>query len=75
MKILEDFKDDKLLKIINQKNKGFFPITDTRMTRFMITLEEGVNLVWEAIEDMVGGEIYVKKIKSIKLTDIALAIL
>ena len=40
----------------------------------MITLEEGVNLVWEAIEDMVGGEIYVKKIKSIKLTDIALAI-
>lgn len=59
---------------INQKNKGFFPITDERMTRFMITLEEGVNLVWEAIEDMVGGEIYVKKIKSIKLTDIAFAI-
>ncbi len=59
---------------LNQKNNGFFPITDERMTRFMITLEEGVNLVWEAIEDMVGGEIYVKKIKSIKLTDIALAI-
>ena len=59
---------------LNQRDKGFFPITDERMTRFMITLEEGVNLVWEAIEDMVGGEIYVKKIKSIKLTDIALAI-
>ena len=59
---------------LNQRVKGFFPITDERMTRFMITLEDGVNLVWEAIEDMVGGEIYVKKIKSIKLTDIALAI-
>ena len=59
---------------LNQRDKGFFPITDERMTRFMITLEEGVNLVWEAMEDMVGGEIYVKKIKSIKLTDIALAI-
>jgi FlaA1/EpsC-like NDP-sugar epimerase len=43
------------------------------MTRFMITLEEGVNLVWKSFDDMVGGEIYVKKIPSIKLTDIALA--
>ena len=59
---------------IQQKEKGFFPITDERMTRFMITLEEGVQLVWDAFEDMVGGEIYVKKIKSMRIVDIALAI-
>ena len=44
------------------------PITDDRMTRFMITLEQGVELVWHAFEDMVGGEIYVKKIPSMKVT-------
>ena len=54
--------------------EGVFPITDKRMTRFMITLEEGVELVWRAIDDMVGGEIYVKKIPSIKITDVANAI-
>ena len=54
--------------------KGRLPITDERMTRFMITLEQGVDLVWHAIDDMVGGEIYVKKIPSIKLTDIAKAV-
>ena len=48
-----------------------FPITDNRMTRFMITLEEGVELVWKAFDDMIGGEIYVKKIPSMKVTDIA----
>jgi len=54
--------------------KGVLPITDDRMTRFMITLEQGVELVWHAFEDMVGGEIYVKKIPSIKLTEIARAV-
>jgi UDP-N-acetylglucosamine 4,6-dehydratase len=54
--------------------KGYLPITDERMTRFMITLEEGVNLVWQAFEDMVGGEIYVKKIPSISVLDIARAV-
>ena len=44
------------------------------MTRFMITLEEGVELVWDAFDDMIGGEIYVKKIKSMKIVDIASAI-
>jgi UDP-N-acetylglucosamine 4,6-dehydratase len=53
--------------------KGMLPITDVRMTRFMITLEEGVELVWHAFEDMLGGEIYVKKIPSMKVTDIARA--
>ena len=41
------------------------------MTRFMISLEEGVKLVWKALEDMLGGEIYVKKIPSMKIIDIA----
>lgn len=53
------------------KNKGELPITDERMTRFMISLEEGVELVWHAFEDMEGGEIYVKKIPSMKVTDLA----
>ena len=53
------------------KDKGVLPITDPRMTRFMISLEEGVDLVWHAFEDMEGGEIYVKKIPSMKLIDLA----
>ncbi len=53
------------------KDNGILPITDERMTRFMITLEQGVELVWYAFHDMVGGEIYVKKIPSMKVTDIA----
>ncbi|MDX9713873.1 MAG: UDP-N-acetylglucosamine 4,6-dehydratase (inverting) [Dissulfurispiraceae bacterium] len=53
---------------------GILPITDIRMTRFMITLEQGVELVWHAFEDMQGGEIYVKKIPSMNITDIAKAI-
>ncbi len=52
------------------KDKGVIPITDTRMTRFMISLEQGVELVWHAFKDMVGGEIYVKKIPSMKVTDL-----
>jgi len=54
-------------------SKGLLPVTDTRMTRFMITLEQGVDLVWHAFNDMVGGEIYVKKIPSMKMTDVAIA--
>jgi len=53
---------------------GVLPITDNRMTRFMISLEEGVKLVWHAFDDMNGGEIYVKKIPSMKVTDVALAV-
>jgi UDP-N-acetylglucosamine 4,6-dehydratase/5-epimerase len=56
------------------KDSGTLPITDPRMTRFMITLEQGVELVWHAFEDMQGGEIYVKKIPSMKVTDIARAV-
>ena len=50
------------------------PITDPHMTRFMITLKQGVELVWHAFADMVGGEIYVKKIPSMNIMDIAKAI-
>ena len=56
------------------KDKGVFPITDERMTRFMITLEQGVELVWHAFDDMVGGEIYVKKIPSMSIIDLARAL-
>ncbi len=53
------------------KEKGVLPITDRRMTRFMISLEQGVELVWHAFKDMSGGEIYVKKIPSMKVTELA----
>ncbi|MBL6693279.1 MAG: UDP-N-acetylglucosamine 4,6-dehydratase (inverting) [SAR86 cluster bacterium] len=50
------------------------PITDLNMTRFMISLEEGVDLVKIAFEDSLGGEIYVRKIPSMKVMDIAEAV-
>jgi len=59
------------LSLMHKEN---LPITDTRMTRFMITLQQGVDLVWQAFEDMVGGEIYVKKIPSMNILDIAKAV-
>ena len=55
------------------QNKSI-PITDKNMTRFMITLNQGVNLVWHAFKDMLGGEIYVKKIPSMNILDIAEAV-
>lgn len=59
---------------LSLRDKRVLPITDERMTRFMITLEQGVELVWHAFEDMVGGEIYVKKIPSMNIGDIARAV-
>ena len=59
---------------LSKTKENILPITDLRMTRFMITLQQGVDLVWHAFEDMIGGEIYVKKIKSMKIIDIAKAI-
>lgn len=59
---------------LNRKGSGELPITDGRMTRFMITLEQGVELVWHAFEDMKGGEVYVKRIPSIGILDIARAV-
>jgi len=59
---------------IKLKETGELPITDPKMTRFMISLEEGVKLVWHAFDDMQGGEIYVKKIPSMNITDVAKAV-
>lgn len=51
--------------------KETLPITHPDMTRFMITLEQGIAMVWHALDDMHGGEIYVKKIPSMRIPDIA----
>lgn len=59
---------------LSKRNDESLPITDLRMTRFMITLNSGIDLVIKAFEDMVGGEIYVKKIPSSKIAEIAYAI-
>jgi FlaA1/EpsC-like NDP-sugar epimerase len=53
------------------KNKEELPITNIEMTRFMITLEQAIELVWESFSDSVGGEIYVRKIPSMKVLEIA----
>ena len=53
------------------KGNKKIPITDPTMTRFMISLEQGVELVWHAFEDMFGGEIYVKKIPSMNIIELA----
>ena len=45
------------------------------MTCFMITLEQGIDLVWQAFEDLAGGEIYVRKTPSMKVIDLTQAIL
>lgn len=50
------------------------PVTDLRMTRFWLKLEQAVEMVLEALETMKGGELYVKKIPSMKITDLARAI-
>lgn len=59
---------------MKKRADGVLPITDERMTRFNITLEDGVNLVLKAFERMWGGELYVPKIPSYRITDVAEAI-
>jgi UDP-N-acetylglucosamine 4,6-dehydratase len=59
---------------LKKRHEGIIPITDTRMTRFNITLEEGCQLVFNAIENAWGGEIFVPKIPSYRITDVATAI-
>ena len=60
---------------IIKKGNCFIPITDYRMTRFWITLEEGVNLVVKALDESKGGETYISKIPSFKIIDLAKAML
>jgi len=57
-----------------QKKKGVLTITDERMTRFWLTLDQGVNFVLNSIERMQGGEIFIPKIPSMKIVDLAEAI-
>lgn len=59
---------------LKKRCDGVLPITDERMTRFNITLDEGVDLVLYALENMWGGEIFVPKIPSYNITDVAEAI-
>ncbi len=59
---------------LKQREKGVLSITDPRMTRFWITLEESVELVLQALETMVGGELFVPKIPSMNIMDLAKAI-
>jgi len=59
---------------LEQKKKGEITITDEKMTRFWITLEDGVHFVMKCIENMKGGEIFVPKISSMKIVDLAEAI-
>ena len=56
------------------RKKGVVPITDERMTRFWITLEQGVHFVLKSLEEMKGGEIFVPKLPSIRISDLAKAI-
>ena len=61
---------------LNLKKKGIkeYPITDIRMTRFWITLEQGVKFVLKALEESAGGEIFIPKIPSMKVTDLVKAL-
>lgn len=59
---------------LKERDKGVLPITDERMTRFNITLADGVKLVLQALDIMWGGEIFVPKIPSYCITDVAKAI-
>src|SRR5215469_1018486 len=59
---------------LERRKTGILPITDERMTRFNISLEEGVDMVFYAVEHSLGGEIFVPKIPSYRLTDVAEAI-
>jgi len=56
---------------LKQRATGKLPITDPRMTRFWITLDQGVEFVLNSLDRMTGGEIFVPKIPSMKLTDLA----
>ena len=66
--VIETFK-----KLLNE-NSSFLPITDTRMTRFWITLDKGVDFVISCFDLMHGGEIYIPKLPSMKIIDLANAL-
>jgi UDP-N-acetylglucosamine 4,6-dehydratase/5-epimerase len=59
---------------LKKRHEGFLPVTDTSMTRFNISLEEGVDMVLHALETAWGGELFVPKIPSYRITDVAEAV-
>ncbi|RYF89547.1 MAG: NAD-dependent epimerase/dehydratase family protein, partial [Chitinophagaceae bacterium] len=59
---------------LNKRKDGVIPITDPNMTRFNISLEDGVQMVLDALEKAWGGELYVPKIPSYKITEVAKAV-
>jgi UDP-N-acetylglucosamine 4,6-dehydratase/5-epimerase len=59
---------------LEARKSGILPITDPRMTRFWITLEQGVDFVLQSLERMSGGEIFIPKIPSMKIVDLARAL-
>ncbi|MGQ9569767.1 MAG: UDP-N-acetylglucosamine 4,6-dehydratase (inverting) [Thermodesulfovibrionales bacterium] len=59
---------------LKQRKYGVLPITEPRMTRFLLTLEQAVNFVLECLENMVGGELFVPKLPSMNIMDLAKAI-
>ncbi len=59
---------------LKKKAEGVLPVTDPRMTRFWITLEHGVEFVLKNFERMVGGEVFVPKLPSMNIMDVAKAI-
>jgi len=59
---------------LEQREKGYLPITDPRMTRFWITLDQGAEFVLWCLENMCGGELFVPKIPSMNIMDLAKAI-
>lgn len=60
----------KFVEINKDKARGFFPITDLKMTRFLISLEDGIKTVIFALKNQIGGEIFVPKLPSARIKDI-----
>jgi UDP-N-acetylglucosamine 4,6-dehydratase len=56
---------------LSRRHTGVLPVTDERMTRFWITLEQGADFVLRCLEEMVGGEVFVPKIPSMRMVDVA----
>lgn len=61
-------------EFVKARDKGVLTITDKRMTRFWLTLEQGVQFVWDSLERMRGGEVFVPKIPSMNIMDLAEAV-
>jgi len=59
---------------LEKRKTGVIPVTDEKMTRFWMTLEQGVHFVISSLNEMAGGEVFVPKIPSMKIVDLAKAI-